>query len=312
MPSMILLNQMKKNILYILILIVLVGIFIPIFYVQAQDATSSTDYQLLTPLPCPPRANADFVTENGKSVLKTFNPKAEKPLGAYLNLMIKLVIGLSAVMAVVMIVIGGIEYMTSELPGNKESGKERIKNGILGLLIALGAYALLNTINPDLLNSDVTINEVKVTVDLKNEDIPQGCKNEMCGGFKEGINWATTTGKQPTPMANKWMSTNNKPECAKVGDEHCTSTLGLDITTAKTTQENCGCVLKITGGTETWLHGPGTSHKPGSSTVDLAFSTNLDNYIITKGTLGKNGNNSIYIIGDIKYFKESDHWHVYK
>ena len=84
-------------------------------------------------------------------------------------------------------------------------------------------------------------------------------------------------------------------------------------TNAKTTQEGCGCVLKITGGTETWLHGVGTSHKPGSATIDLGFSAQLDNYITTKGTSGKDANNnSIYTIGTIKYFKESDHWHVYK
>ncbi|HEY4494095.1 MAG TPA: hypothetical protein VJB95_01525, partial [Candidatus Paceibacterota bacterium] len=68
--------------------------------------------------------------------------------------MIKIIIGLSAVMAVVMIVLGGIEYMTSELVSSKENGKQRITNAIFGLVIALGAYALLNTINPDLLKTD--------------------------------------------------------------------------------------------------------------------------------------------------------------
>ena len=51
-----------------------------------------------------------------------------------------------------MIVMGGMEYMTSELVHSKEAGKEKIVHALLGLVIALGAWALLNTINPNLLN----------------------------------------------------------------------------------------------------------------------------------------------------------------
>jgi hypothetical protein len=67
--------------------------------------------------------------------------------------MIKIVIGFGAVLAMVMIVMGGIEYMTDELISGKEAGKERIRNAILGLLLALGAYLILNTINPQLLSA---------------------------------------------------------------------------------------------------------------------------------------------------------------
>ena len=67
--------------------------------------------------------------------------------------MIKIVIGFAAVLAMVMIVMGGIEYMTSELISSKEEGRERIIHAVLGLLIALGAYLILNTINPQLLNA---------------------------------------------------------------------------------------------------------------------------------------------------------------
>jgi len=74
--------------------------------------------------------------------------------------MIKIFIGICAVLSVVMIVVGGLEYMTSELIASKEEGKKRIEEALLGLIIALGAYALLFTINPDLLNSDVNIPQV--------------------------------------------------------------------------------------------------------------------------------------------------------
>jgi len=110
-------------------------------------------YTLLAPLPCPTPGSADC---NGNGQFATFDP-SEGNLGKYLNIMIKILIGVAAVLSVVMIVVGGLEVMTSELAHTKEAGKERITHAILGLLIALGAYALLFTINPDLLKSDVAI-----------------------------------------------------------------------------------------------------------------------------------------------------------
>ena len=90
--------------------------------------------------------------------LSTFNPNGDGGggLGAYLNIMIKIFIGICAVLAVIMIVIGGLEYMTSELTESKAHGKESIKNAILGLLLALGAWTILNQINPQLLKTDLS------------------------------------------------------------------------------------------------------------------------------------------------------------
>jgi len=111
----------------------------------SQTTTPKTGYQLLAPLPNP----------DGRQ-LESFDT-TEGGLGKYLNLMIKIFIGLCAVLSVVMIVIGGLEYMTSELAHTKEAGKEKILGALFGLIIALGAYALLYTINPNLLKSDVNI-----------------------------------------------------------------------------------------------------------------------------------------------------------
>ena len=62
-----------------------------------------------------------------------------------------------------MIVMGGLEYMTSELISSKEEGKKKILGAIFGLVLALGAYILLFTINPDLLNSDLNPPNTTVT-----------------------------------------------------------------------------------------------------------------------------------------------------
>lgn len=91
---------------------------------------------------------------------------AATDVGAYLNTIIKIAIGLCAVLAVIFIVIGGIQYMGDESIFGKTEAKSQITSAILGLLIALGSYAILNTINPDLLGGNgVNINSVSGAIE---------------------------------------------------------------------------------------------------------------------------------------------------
>lgn len=124
------------------------------------------------PLPNSPAGNADYntpnevtVTPNNSAEYKTKYkllaplPGLEEPFdstqscafGRYLDIIIKLFIGICAVLAVIIIVVGGIEYMTSELVSSKEHGKNQITQAILGLILALGAWLILNQLNPKLL-----------------------------------------------------------------------------------------------------------------------------------------------------------------
>ncbi|MBP9714999.1 MAG: L,D-transpeptidase [Candidatus Pacebacteria bacterium] len=116
------------------------------FVGPTEDATlgntqteTNTNYELLAPLP---GIDAFFESDPAKN---------KCALGKYLNKLIILIIGIAAVLAMVMIVMGGITYMTSELVSSKEAGKQQITHAILGLLLALGAWLILNTINPNLL-----------------------------------------------------------------------------------------------------------------------------------------------------------------
>ncbi len=108
-------------------------------------------YTFLAPLACDPSTPGCVKNADGIYELKNFNPSQKNALGTYLNILIKILIGFAAVLAVIMIVMGGIEYMTSELISSKEEGKKRITNALIGLVIALGAYVLLYTVNPSLL-----------------------------------------------------------------------------------------------------------------------------------------------------------------
>ncbi len=81
----------------------------------------------------------------------------EKTFSNYLDSMFKLGIALCTGLAVLMIIIGGIQYVSSDAWGRKSEGKERILAALLGLVIALGSYALLKTINPDLLGTKLAL-----------------------------------------------------------------------------------------------------------------------------------------------------------
>jgi hypothetical protein len=63
----------------------------------------------------------------------------------------------AAILALFMIVIGG--YITMTAAGNAERasrGKNYIQSSLIGLVLLIGAYVLLNTINPDLVNFNPT------------------------------------------------------------------------------------------------------------------------------------------------------------
>ena len=72
-------------------------------------------------------------------------------LDTFLPAMFNLLITLAGIAALIMIMVGGYQYMTA---GGSEtrtgSAKDRIKNAILGLILALCSYLILNTINPNL------------------------------------------------------------------------------------------------------------------------------------------------------------------
>jgi len=86
-------------------------------------------------------------------------------IGDYLNIMFKIGIGLAGVLAVIMIVINGVLYMGDESVFGKTQAKERIITAIGGLLLALGSYAILNTINPDLVNTTLRITPVSIEIE---------------------------------------------------------------------------------------------------------------------------------------------------
>ncbi|MDP4001272.1 MAG: hypothetical protein Q8P83_03455 [bacterium] len=87
-------------------------------------------------------------------------------LGKMINQIYVWALGLSALLAMLMMVFGG--YMVMTAAGNAEQsskGKDFIWSSIIGMGILFASFLILNTINPDLVNFDLTsINQLESSV----------------------------------------------------------------------------------------------------------------------------------------------------
>jgi len=102
------------------------------------------DYVLLSPLSMPGGYQGTPIKTNIESV-STF--------AEYAQFAFRIVVGLAGLIAVTILIIGGIEYVSSGISGNeaaRNSAHKRIWDAIIGLVLALTGWLILNTINPEL------------------------------------------------------------------------------------------------------------------------------------------------------------------
>jgi hypothetical protein len=136
---------MRKESIKILFSITMLLFLLSPFFIQAEE----TGYSVLAP-----------IKTSSQEYVKT--TESTNDLSAYLDNMFKLGIALCTGLAVLMIIIGGIQYVSSDAWSKKTDGKDRIVAALFGLLIALGSYALLKTINPALLKTKLILQEIEI------------------------------------------------------------------------------------------------------------------------------------------------------
>lgn len=96
-------------------------------------------------------------TPTGETGFYSIVPLPDLPITAdtslvdYINAVFRLAISGAAILGVLMIMYGGFEYMTKEVTGKKD-GRDRIRSAVLGLVLLLISWLILNVINPDILN----------------------------------------------------------------------------------------------------------------------------------------------------------------
>jgi hypothetical protein len=261
---------------------------------------AANDYTVLAPLP-------GIGDGGGTTTLQTYLP-------AIFNLLI----GIAATAAVLNIVIGGFQYMTSDAINGKSAGKDRIQNALIAFVLILGAWIILYTVNPNLLNLNLNIETVNV------------------GPSASGGGNLTTGGK----MTNEQIAASNtireslasdgiltyRPACEAGGTTGCVNLNGLTQTTItgveKLANDLCGGTkpcISITGGTEGG-HSATGDHPQGKA-LDFAFSqptnakilpyltSQLTNKTATSQMTSKGELITIKSTG-VSFLKEGDHWHV--
>src|SRR3989344_6330028 len=136
-------NNFAKKTTKILTAAILSAFVLVLFNIETVKAESPSPsggftYTLLQPLP----VEGGYLKDNKNVTLKD-----------YLTWVFRFVLALAGFLAVMMIVIGGVEYIIS---GANESmrgeAKKRIENAIWGLVMALASYLVLYTINPSLVD----------------------------------------------------------------------------------------------------------------------------------------------------------------
>lgn len=113
---------------------------------QAQ-ASTPTPLPVVTPALSIPIPGLQFGT------LAEAGGTTEVPfLSQYIAAVYRYLIGIASLAATIMVVYGGFRYLIGSTGGDVKKGKEIIVDAVAGLVLILGAYAVLNTINSDTLN----------------------------------------------------------------------------------------------------------------------------------------------------------------
>jgi hypothetical protein len=117
---------------------------------SAQVNTTRTDYSfgnqytLLEP-----------VKLNGSQSTSSKIEISDKGFTSYINSILKYIYQLIALSAIFFLIYGGVEYLTSDLINKKSEGKETIQRVITGLIFVFTVWLIFNTINPDLLKTEI-------------------------------------------------------------------------------------------------------------------------------------------------------------
>lgn len=171
---------MKKNNFHKFNIFLLIILFLFFFFsfslVEAQEGTTFTPQ---TTIPGSKFEAGQALEISGSSFVD------------YLVSFYQWAVGAIAILAVIMIMVAGFQWMAAS--GNATSiskAKGRISNSLVGLLLAVGAYSLLNFINPSLVNlRTLNIGEIEgvslasSTASCENGYYVYGWDNHICYGM---------------------------------------------------------------------------------------------------------------------------------
>ena len=123
-------------------------VFLLIFFTPTITLAASAGdvpYIPLAPIPGTVQDGCDFTSASAE---------CKTTFMTYLNGAYKTAIGVAGMLAVVMIIWWGFQYVITASEGGKTDSREGITNAIVGLLLTLGSWLIVYTINPKLVQLD--------------------------------------------------------------------------------------------------------------------------------------------------------------
>ncbi|MCE9586161.1 hypothetical protein K8R04_02485 [Candidatus Uhrbacteria bacterium] len=157
----------------------------------AAEAPAEVPFTPITPnlgVPIPGAESLTAPTREGGVVVVSF-------LAQYINSVYRYLTGIILVIAIVMVVYGGFLYLVGSAGvGSIQRGKQIITDAIMGMVITLAAFAILNTVNPATTNLKVlNIPFVETDVWASGEaDVDFGTAVGMGPAHEPGVPYAPT------------------------------------------------------------------------------------------------------------------------
>ncbi len=124
------------------------------------------------------------------------SPNASTTPGAFVANFYQFALMIGGVLAFGVVVYGGVRYMASAgNPSGQSDAKEWIEAALLGLLLLVGAYFILNVVNPQLTNLGLPALAPATTSNTPtNNGSSQGnCGADICTGTNSGATAPTGT-----------------------------------------------------------------------------------------------------------------------
>lgn len=201
--------------------------------------------------------------------------KSVQDYGDYINKVYEFLLNVAGTMAIVMIMIGGVQYVMAAGSGKVEEAKDRIKGAVIGFVLLFLAYAILYTVNPVLVKMDIPRMPL-----IKGVEYVSG---DSCENLK--------------PMVEKQWIKITEPKAGKNGDGYCGTVAKVEKLNDESTvglSDTCE-YRECQGGNETCLGnkdqavcticelmGPDGDRgiKPSSSVCAMLTRTNKENKVI--------------------------------
>lgn len=168
-------NRIKK---IFLVSILCGALFSPLFFVQAQE-DPAPDVGASTPKISPaidfPKLSVKLPGLNFNKAVCTDSECSNNWLAKYIQALYEYGIGIIGILAVITMMIGGIVWVTAA--GNAErvsEAKKWIGGSLMGVLIALTSYVVLNMVNPAL----TELSPIKITY-IEKEELPEMSQEEI-------------------------------------------------------------------------------------------------------------------------------------